>query len=368
MTNNCMIARLSITLMIVGMLLSSASGMLGEVAGIREENTIAPQSMPDGSFERGRQAYQAGRFDVAMPQLLPIAQQGDAEAEYMVGEMYMFGYSVYVPREEKLGFSYIEASAQHGYWLAEDVLGQRYVQGRGVPVDTCRALQYFQAAANSNPIAGNELGNMYKDGLCIKRDLNLARDWYQKAAQAGSKDATQNLKNLRLEPDGGSKSELAHAADLVMKDEWLRALPILNSLADRGVVAAQDQLGWSYLYGRGIKANPGQAFRWFGKAADQGDSYAQAMMGICFELGQGVTPDQEKAFQWYRRSADQKSGVGYFYLARAYEFGIGTRRNVMQARHFYYQAALQGNPRAQHYGDALANPNYQDARTEAEYR
>jgi uncharacterized protein len=286
----------------------------------------------------------------------------------MVGEMYVFGYSVLVPKNEPLGIRYLQSSAAHGYWLANDVIGVRYIQGRGVPADQCKALQYFQAAANANPIAGNELGNMYKDGLCISRDLSVARQWYQKAEQAGSKDAAQSLKNLQLEPDNASKTEINRAIESMNRSDWTNALPILTSLANRGVAAAQDQLGWSYLYGQGLKGNAQEAFYWFKKAADQGDSFAQALLGICYELGEGVPVDEQAAFSWYQRSANQKSGTGEFYLARAYEFGIGTRRDIKQARYYYYQASLQGNPRAEHYGDALANPNRQDARTEAEYQ
>jgi hypothetical protein len=57
------------------------------------------QAGSDGQLETGRQAYQAGHFDVALPKLLPYARKGNPEAEYMVGEMYVFGYSVLVPKK-----------------------------------------------------------------------------------------------------------------------------------------------------------------------------------------------------------------------------------------------------------------------------
>jgi TPR repeat protein len=175
-------------------------------------------------------------------------------------------------------------------------------------------------------------GNMYKDGLCIARDLNAARQWLEKSAQAGSKDAAQNLKNLRLEPDNAAQSEINRAIEMMNRSDWTNALPILISLANRGIAVAQDQLGWSYLYGQGSKGNPAQAFNWFKKAAEQGDSFAQALLGICYELGEGVPVDEQAASSWYQRSADQKSGTGEIYLARAYEFGIGTRQDLKQAR------------------------------------
>ena len=40
------------------------------------------------------------------------------------------------------------------------------------------------------------LGVIYENGLGMKQDYAQARQWYEKAAAAGNKDASDRLKNL----------------------------------------------------------------------------------------------------------------------------------------------------------------------------
>ena len=43
----------------------------------------------------------------------------------------------------------------------------------------------------------NELGAIYNEGDGVPRNVNVARQWFEKAAALGNPEAKQNLKGMR---------------------------------------------------------------------------------------------------------------------------------------------------------------------------
>ena len=73
-------------------------------------------------------------------------------------------------------------------------LGILYDQGRGVAQDYAQARQWYQKAAEAgDPLGMNNLGVLYEQGRGVARDYAQARQWYQKAAEAGNAVAMTNL-------------------------------------------------------------------------------------------------------------------------------------------------------------------------------
>jgi TPR repeat protein len=65
------------------------------------------------ALQRGRADFKAGNYHKAFNTLLPLAKQGNAEAEYAVGYFYYYGKGV---REDEQQAQYwINQSAQKGY-------------------------------------------------------------------------------------------------------------------------------------------------------------------------------------------------------------------------------------------------------------
>lgn len=69
-----------------------------------------------------------------------------------------------------------------------------YLQGKGVPKDTSKALNYFTQAADQGWVDGQlQLGNMYFSGIGVKRDFKLANKYFNLASQSGHVLAFYNL-------------------------------------------------------------------------------------------------------------------------------------------------------------------------------
>ena len=68
------------------------------------------------------------------------AQQGDADAQYYLGRMYVKGRSV--QQDDVKAFEWFEKSAQQGHVFAQYNLGAMYDEGRGVQQDDVKAFEW----------------------------------------------------------------------------------------------------------------------------------------------------------------------------------------------------------------------------------
>jgi TPR repeat protein len=68
--------------------------------------------------------------------------------------------------------------------------------------------------------------------------------------------------------------------------------------AEGGDADAQFNLGVMYHRGNGVKQDPKEAVKWWGKAAEQGDVSAKYMLGVMYEGGYGVKKDLVLAYAW----------------------------------------------------------------------
>jgi len=100
-------------------------------------------------------------------------------------------------------------------------------------------------------------------GSGVKKDLNEARRWTQRAAEAGDARAMHNLALYEFNGEGGAKDQ-ADAA------HWFKRA------ADLGVIDSQYNLGRLYESGYGVPENKTEAYKWYLVAASKGDRDAHA--------------------------------------------------------------------------------------------
>lgn len=120
-----------------------------------------------------------GKYDRAVELLHPAAAQGDATAQYILGNMYRNGWGV--PEGARFASLWYQRSAEQGNVDAQYTLGELYLDGRGVPKDYQKASYWLHRAAtegkSSAPTPQYVLGLMYQKGEGVKRDLVTAYMW-----------------------------------------------------------------------------------------------------------------------------------------------------------------------------------------------
>lgn len=122
-----------------------------------------------GAYQTGKDAYYQGDYATALRKFQPLAEQGDAEAQYYLGSLYYYGKGV-----EK---NYVEAkkwyrkAAAQGHAGAQEKLGEMYEKGVDVPQDHIAAYMWFYLAA----IQGDQQAHKNRERVAKKMaDTQLA--------------------------------------------------------------------------------------------------------------------------------------------------------------------------------------------------
>jgi len=116
--------------------------------------------------------------------------------------------------------------------------------------------------------------------------------------------------------------------------------------AEKGLAAAQNDLGFCYQAGQGVPRNHTEAVKWYRKAAGQGFAAAQNNLGVCYRDGTGVTKDLKQAVQWFRFGAEQGLAAAQNNLGVRYYKGEGITTNFTEAVNWYRKASEQRLPDA----------------------
>lgn len=124
------------------------------------------------------------------------------------------------------------------------------------------------------------------------------------------------------------------AAQLVERELYDQALPILLQLADQGHTKAMLEIGLLYDKGRGVPQSTEFAVEWYRKAAETGDATAQLYMGIAYEDGEGVQQEINEAIRWYEIASNNGNREADVNLIRIYSGGFGVPLNVEKS--IYY--------------------------------
>src|SRR6185295_7827953 len=97
-------------------------------------------------------------------------------------------------KADKTALQGLRTRAQQGDADAQYYLGELYRDGKGVPKDSAQAVQWYTKAADRGHVAAqSDLGSMYFYGQGVPKDSAQAVQWYRKAAEQGDTYAQYNL-------------------------------------------------------------------------------------------------------------------------------------------------------------------------------
>jgi len=200
-------------------------------------------------------------------ELIRIAEQGKAEAQYELGRRYDTGNRVRKILKE--GFRYFLAAAEQGHTLAQLEVGKAFVKGRGTDKNKLKALDYLKVVA--------EKGN--------------AEAQYLFGREVSYLDYTEDKQLLKL------------------KSQWCKnktseelSLEFIQLAANQNYAPAQDKLGEHYYYLGDYK----KAFELYKMAAEVGYAIGQRNLAYCYMWGFGCKKNIETAKHWYALAASGK--------------------------------------------------------------
>ena len=139
-------------------------------------------------FEKGSTAYQSGDFATVLAEWKPLAEQGFAGPQAVLGLLYDNGNGVI--EDDKEAVRWYRLAADQGCALAQYGLGVSYANGNGVIKDDKEAVRWYRLAAEQGYVlAQHGLGVSYANGKGVIKDYRHAHMWLNVAASNGHNDA-----------------------------------------------------------------------------------------------------------------------------------------------------------------------------------
>jgi TPR repeat protein len=329
----------------------------------------------------------APALEVKFSRLKEQAAEGNAEAQYQLSQLLVFG--VGTPVDLKAAFDYAKKSAAAGYGLGNYHLGRMYRYGTGTEPDVKKsdeafasavqalpklveaknteamlalALLYYrgwggleqdrvkalalnrQGAEQGNPIAAVEEADQYWDGKGTHRQRTKAVRQYRKImpklmdeAEVGDRQAQLLVGNLlattRLGPRNFTESIKWHMPG-----------------AKVGYSAMQFLIGARHQKGNGMAKNDVAAMEWYQKAAAQGHPGAINNVGWMHGNGRaGGGENGEKASEMYLKAAQRGNDVSQNNIAMRLFDGSGIEQDREKAFMWHKRSAENDNGRGQYF-------------------
>lgn len=323
---------------------------------------------------------------------------------YRIGKLFSFGYGV----EQDYGQAaqWYERAVEEKNPFAAYSLGSLYRRGQCVDQDDDKAFSLYQMAVEDdrkpNAYAAYELGRMYKDGIGTeinaaesqkwyavayngflsiehsmaddrlyyrlgqmnltgtgtKKDISIAKEYFEKAAALDNADALYGLGKLYLDKESG----------------WYdieKALDFLVSAAQKGHSYAQYTLGKLFVTGETYPQNADYALYWLEEAAKQDNTDAQCLLGKTLLIGEAIEQDAEraaekknsyaaylagkirlteeaykdaeKAIRWFQTAAEEGNDFAEYQLGKIYLYGNGVEKDYDTAIRWLTASAEHGN-------------------------
>ena len=189
---------------------------------------------------RGQKAYDRGDYATTLFEWEILATQGNAEAQYNLGNM--------------------------------------YAEGKGVSQDIVKTYELFSLAIAQ----GHEFASIRRERLSERMSPD---------------QITQAQFSLGLMYHDGD-SMYGVSQDFFESAKWF------HLAAGGGYAPAQFYLGQMYYNGEGVSQDYEQAAKWYRLAAEAGHTDAQSNLGLMYRKGRGVAQDYAESVKWFLRAVE----------------------------------------------------------------
>jgi TPR repeat protein len=161
----------------------------------------APASTPQAltsahdAYRKGTELARQKNFAEALRWYRVAANQGDADAQLALGNLYAQGEGV--QQDYGAALLWFRKAADQGNSEAEDNVGAFYLFGMGVAQDYGEAMRWLRKSADQgNEVAERNIGIMYLKGLGVATSRDEAIRWFRQAAAKDDDDAKTALQLL----------------------------------------------------------------------------------------------------------------------------------------------------------------------------
>lgn len=325
------------------------------------ETAAALPTDAEGPAKAALEAFQAGRFAKAVELAKPLAEEGNADALYLMGFAYETGQGLDASRDDALAYyrkaaaakhmdatyrmSFIllasedekereqareslESAAQSDVAVAGRILGEAYLRGRLTPTaDPDKAVFWWKRAADAGDVPSILLLAAFYEGrfgFPELKDLKEALVYYGKAAGLGNPGAMATLGSRLLNGEKEIRDEKKGR-------EWLKK-----------AIEAKEYSAYLALgdYEENVNKDLKAALAEYERGKDAGQVDCMLRSAAFYIEGKGVEKDIERGLSVLRKAAEAGSAVAHFQIAAHYLSG---EKPDVAAGYAHLVAAASGN-------------------------
>lgn len=311
------------------LLVSALSASLQAAVSLPAENAATLPAEVEGPAKAAMEAFQSGRHAKGVELATPLAEQGNAEALYLMGFAYETGQGVEGSKDKALEYYRKAADAKHKdavYRLSFILLASDKEEERD------QARQALESAAKDDPaVAGRILGEAYLRGLLTPTaDPDKSVFWWKRAADAG--DVLSVLLIARFYEGQFGFPELKNNKE---------ALANYAKAAGLGNAGAMAALGSRLLSGDEKDRDEKKGREWLKKAIAAKEYSAYLALG---DYEENVKKDLKAALAEYERGKDAGQIDCMLRAADFYLEGKGVEKDEDRGKNLLIKAAEAGNP------------------------
>lgn len=270
----------------------------------------------------------------ALELLLPLAESGDAQAQYYCGWIYDFEL------EENM-----ETELAAYEWYVQAVEGGVLKACVGAALNSfaesgAKSAELLDHAFSQGFLdqSGEELGAdglywiafMHNMGLGLDRDEEKALDYYTRAAEMNSIQGMKAAAYLALEKQLNKS----------MRDF---AIEMYEKAAGKNDSGSMYSLAQLYYFSYPFEPDYELALSWFNTAAEQGHAESMYWLGMMYQAGEGTQADSKQAFEWYSRAVELGNTDAMCMLGHMYRDGEYVEKDADTAMNYFIDAAVRGN-------------------------
>jgi TPR repeat protein len=328
------------------------------------DNSAAVPAKVEGPAKAAMEAFQAGHYAKAVELAKPLADQGNAEALYLLGFAHESGQGVEASKEKALEFYRKAADGKHKdavYRLSFILLASTKEEERD------QAREALETAAKDDPaVAARILGEAYLRGLLTPApDPDKAVFWWKRAADAGDvlslllvarfyegqfgfpelKNPKESLANYTKAAESGNAGAMAALGSRLLSGDEKNRDEAKGREWLKKAIAAKEYAGYLALgdYEENVKKNLKTALAEYERGRDAGQMDCMLRTADFYLQGKGVEKDTERGNSLLRKAAEAGNPVANFRVAAQLLAGEKPERADLLTGYGHLVAAANGN-------------------------
>ncbi len=351
------------------LLFSASTFFLQAAVSLPTDSPVAMPAEAEGPAKAAMDAFKEGRPAKAVELATPLAEQGNAEALYLLGFASESGRGMEASKEKALEYYRKAAAANHKdaiYRMSFILLASAKEEQRD------QARQALETAAKDDPaVAARILGEAYLRGLLSSApDPDKAVFWWKRAADAGDilsillvarfyegqfgfpelKDVKESLANYAKAAGLGNAGAMAALGSrLLSGDENIRDEKKGREWLKKAIEAKEYS---AYLalgdYEENVKKDLKAALAEYDRGKDAGQIDCMLRSADFYLQGKGVEKDSDRGMSLLRKAAEAGNPAASFRIAVAILSAEKPRKADLLTGYGYLLAAASGGlPEAQ---------------------